>query len=191
MPEGATRASHTLEKDMSESSGSQNRPKGRLLRVVELAECRPGHADRADTGEKIAIVTLRHEGKNEQPLLLTIRDTQRLASALVAVLVFHDAEIPQSLVRAMIDGETCFFPPDCPDGDGGQNVAAPRKVPVRPSRRPGMPTDAISAVEFERFKRRMGRTRSVKGLLRQLGLTEKDINGYTFPKEGGREGPNS
>jgi hypothetical protein len=59
------------------------------LNVVTLLDCTPGRADQPGTGEPISIVTLSHKGEILRPMLFNLRDTQKLAVSMLAILAHH------------------------------------------------------------------------------------------------------
>lgn len=80
---------------MTESNDS---PVRQTLKIVELLECVPGHATHPD-GPPITILTLGHLGEVEQPLLLTVEDTQKLVVDLLISLAHHGDDFAEGLLH--------------------------------------------------------------------------------------------
>jgi hypothetical protein len=148
-----------------------NPPKPELLKVVKIIECVPGHADRPDDSEDIAIIRLTHCGKPDHPLLITMKDTKKLVVELLKVLLYHGKPIPDEL-RDVLDGGPLE------SGTWGA-VSQPE---VRPPTRTDTPTKSISTFEAERFCNKMKRLTDDHQLLRCIGVTDSQIGGR-LPKK--------
>jgi len=66
------------------------------LKVVTVMDCVPGDTD---VGEPITILSLSHDGEMEEPLCVSIRDTQRLIVDLVISLASHDDDFARYLLN--------------------------------------------------------------------------------------------
>ena len=80
------------------------------LKVVTVMDCVPG--DTTDDDVPITILTLAHDGEIEEPLCVSIEDTERLVVDLLISLASHDDEFARYLV------DTYFSNADDDDDEG-------------------------------------------------------------------------
>src|SRR4051812_3642674 len=76
-----------------------DRPIPQYLKVVYLLDVQAGRADVPGTGEQIAILTFGHLAEVEQPVMVNMRDTHRLAVKLLAVLAHHGDETAMTVLQ--------------------------------------------------------------------------------------------
>ena len=74
------------------------------MKVMTFLDATPGRADRpAPDGEKIAILTFAHRGEIEQPMMLTLGDTKKLAISLLETLAHHGDEKAEKACEIYVD----------------------------------------------------------------------------------------
>jgi hypothetical protein len=73
-----------------------------IMKVVNLMECVPGDCD---DGRPITVITFAHLGEVEAPLMLTMRDTERLCTDLLVSLAEHGCKTSQEILDRYFERE--------------------------------------------------------------------------------------
>jgi hypothetical protein len=69
-----------------------DKPTEQYLKVITFLDMTPGYADTPDTGEKIGILTIEHNGEIEQPMMIRLADVKRLVAKGAMVVAHHGDE---------------------------------------------------------------------------------------------------
>jgi hypothetical protein len=97
-----------------------DKPTAQVLRNVTVLDCQAGHLNTPKTGEPIGIVTLGFMGEVEAPLMLRMKDVQRLAVDLLGVAAHHGDKTAQEIMlkyfmdedQQRCDGQATFVSPE-------------------------------------------------------------------------------
>jgi len=101
------------------------------LKAVHLLDVNSGHADVAETGEPIVILSLGHRNEVEQPIMLNLKDAKRLARGILRALSDHGDPVAEDVAERLL---TCEWQATVPHEHMNEPSIIPQKkrtVPLR------------------------------------------------------------
>jgi hypothetical protein len=102
-------------------SHNESETVAQYMRVMHVLDCVPGYAgdpkkpEPPNGYEPIAILTMSYKNEVEQPIMLSMRDTQKLLTSLHGVLAHHTAELEDSDRHDISDSADTSAPPTDPN----------------------------------------------------------------------------